>query len=169
MLVEQVSLSDLDIGSMDMSEHIATIEWKRTSDDFAYATYNREHTWKFEGGESVRASAAPAYQGDPSCVDPEEAFVASLSSCHMLTFLALCTKEKLVVDSYIDEAIGYMTKSDDGRMSIAKVVLRPSITFGGDGAPAQQVLDDLHHEAHKLCFIANSVKTEVLVEAPAEG
>ena len=151
-----------------MSEHFAIIEWNRTSDDFAYATYNREHTWKFEGGESVRASAAPSYQGDPSCVDPEEAFVASLSSCHMLTFLALCTKKKLTVDSYTDEAIGYMAKTDDSRLAITKVVLRPSIKFGGDGAPDQGVLDDLHHEAHKQCFIANSVKTEVVVEARAK-
>ncbi len=149
-----------------MSEHSATIQWKRTSDDFAYASYNREHTWKFEGGETVKASAAPSYQGDPSCVDPEEAFVASLSSCHMLTFLALCTKEKLVVDSYTDEAIGHMTKADDGRLSITKVVLRPRIEFGGDGTPDQGVLDNLHHEAHMLCFIANSVKTEVVVESP---
>lgn len=151
-----------------MSEHLAKIEWKRTSDDFAYATYNREHTWKFDGGESVRASAAPSFQGDPSCIDPEEAFVASLSACHMLTFLALCTKEKLIVDSYIDEAKGHMAKSETGGMAIEKVVLRPQITFGGDGAPDQSALADLHHKAHKQCFIANSVKTEVVVEASIE-
>ena len=152
-----------------MSEHFATIKWIRTSDDFAYATYNREHTWNFDGGESVRASAAPSFQGDPSCVDPEEAFVASLSSRHMLTFLALCTKKKLVVESYIDEAKGHMAKTDEGEMAIKRVVLRPQIRFGGDGSPDQGVLDDLHHEAHKHCFIANSVKTEVVVEAPTEG
>lgn len=152
-----------------MSEHSATIEWHRTSDDFAYATYNREHTWTFDGGESVRASAAPGYAGDPSCVDPEEAFVASISACHMLTFLALCTKKKFVVESYIDEAVGRMEKTDEGRMAITKVVLRPRIEFGGDGAPDQSVLDELHHGAHKHCFIANSVKTEVVVEAPASG
>jgi organic hydroperoxide reductase OsmC/OhrA len=150
-----------------MSEHHATIEWNRTSDDFGYATYNREHTWKFEGGESVRASAAPGYKGDPSCVDPEEAFVASLSACHMLTFLALCTKKKLVVDSYVDAAIGHLEKTEAGRLAITKVVLRPRIEFGEGGAPAQGVLDELHHKAHELCFIANSVKTEIAVEAPA--
>lgn len=148
-----------------MSEHFARIEWKRTSDDFAYATYNREHTWKFDGGESVRASAAPSFQGDPSCIDPEEAFVASLSACHMLTFLALCTKKKLIVDSYIDEARGHMAKTDSGSIAIVKVVLRPQITFGGDAAPDQSVFTDLHHEAHNQCFIANSVKTEIVVEA----
>ena len=146
-----------------MSEHPATIEWNRTSDDFTYATYNREHTWKFDGGESVRASAAPGYQGDASCVDPEEAFVASLSSCHMLTFLALCAKKRLVVDSYIDDAIGHLEKTDEGRMAITRVVLRPRIEFGGDGAPDEGVLDELHHRAHELCFIANSVKSKIHV------
>ena len=147
-----------------MSEHLATVRWNRTSDDFEYAAYNREHTWEFGGGESVRASAAPAYLGDPSRVDPEEAFVASLSSCHMLTFLAICAKKKIVVDSYLDEAIGSMEKTDEGRMAITKVVLRPRVEFGGDTAPNPEVLDELHYSAHEHCFIANSVKTDVVVE-----
>lgn len=167
MLQKHPSGTDSDNWRINMSEHSARVEWNRTSDDFAYETYNREHTWKFEGGESVNASAAAGFLGDPSCVDPEEAFVASLSSCHMLTFLALCAKKRLVVDSYIDDAIGLMEKTDEGKMAVIKVVLRPSISFGGEGAPDQGVVDDLHHHAHELCFIANSVKTEVLVETPA--
>lgn len=149
-----------------MSEHSAVIRWRRTSDDFAYSTYNREHAWEFDGGESVRASAAPAYKGDPSCVDPEEAFIASLSACHMLTFLALCTKQGLVVDSYVDEAVGHLERLETGGMAITRVVLRPRIEFGGDGPPDDGVLDGLHRDAHTHCFIARSVRTEVVVEAP---
>ncbi|MEC8320920.1 MAG: OsmC family protein [Planctomycetota bacterium] len=148
-----------------MSEHSAVIRWRRTSDDFAYSTYNREHAWEFDGGESVRASAAPAYKGDPSCVDPEEAFIASLSACHMLTFLALCTKQGLVVDSYVDEAVGRLERTEEGEMAITRVVLRPSIEFGGEGAPDEGVLAELHRDAHRHCFIARSVRTEVVVEA----
>ena len=150
-----------------MSEHVATVEWTRSSPDFRYATYNREHMWRFPGGASVPASAAPDYQGDPSHVDPEEAFVASLSSCHMLTFLALCTKKKLVVDGYRDEAVGTLEKRDDGHSCIGRVILRPRIDFGGDGAPAPDVLHELHEQAHAMCFIANSVTTKVTVEETA--
>ena len=151
-----------------MSEHSAVIRWRRSGDDFDYATYNREHTWTFDGGESVRASAAPAYKGDPSCVDPEEAFIASLSACHMLTFLALCTKRRLVVDSYVDTAIGRLERTEEGVMAITRVVLRPRIEFGGDGAPDEGVIAELHRDAHTHCFIARSVRTEVVVEAPRD-
>lgn len=152
-----------------MPEHSAVIRWRRAGDDFDYATYNREHEWEFDGGESVRASAAPAYKGDPSCVDPEEAFSASLSACHILTFLALCTRKGLVVDSYVDEAIGHLERPETGGMAITRVVLRPRIEFGGDGPPDDGVLDGLHRDAHKHCFIANSVTTVVEVEAPRDA
>ena len=152
-----------------MSEHSAVIRWRRSGDDFDYATYNREHTWTFDGGESVRASAAPAYKGDPSCVDPEEAFIASLSACHMLTFLALCTKRRLVVDSYVDTAVGRLERTEEGGMAITRVVLSPSIEFGGDWPPDDGVLDGLHRDAHKHCFIANSVTTVVEVEPPRDA
>src|SRR6516225_9974001 len=106
-----------------MSEHKATIEWKRETPDFAYQTYNRDHEWSFDAGITVRASAAPAYLGSESCVDPEEAFVASLSSCHMLTFLAIAARKKYVVDSYRDNAIGVLDKDSSGRLAVVKVTL----------------------------------------------
>jgi len=146
-----------------MSEHVATIYWKRTSADFSYATYNREHTWRFDNGVEVAASATLAFKGSPACVDPEEAFVASLSSCHMLTFLAIASRKNLVVDAYHDDAAGYLEKSDAGKLWIARVTLRPSVTFQGP-PPSADALDSLHDAAHHNCFLANSVKTEVTVE-----
>ena len=147
-----------------MSEHRATIEWQRGSVDFTYETYSRDHVWRFEGGVEVAASAAPTYAGSSERVDPEEAFVAALSSCHMLTFLAIAARSKLVVDKYSDHAIGIMEKNDDGRLAITRVELRPRIVFGGDTQPSPEQLDKMHHSSHKHCFIANSVKTKVTVE-----
>ena len=106
---------------------------------------------------------APAYLGSPANVDPEEAFVASLSSCHMLTFLAIACKQKFMLDSYQDEAVGHMEKNAEGKMAITRVELRPKITWGGDRTPSAEQLDEMHHAAHENCFIANSVKTEVTV------
>src|SRR5664279_5438718 len=100
-----------------MSEHAVTIDWKRETPDFAYETYNRDHDWRFDAGITVRASANPAYLGNASCVDPEEAFIASLSSCHMLSFLALAVNKKYVVDSYLDEAVGVLEKDATGRLA----------------------------------------------------
>lgn len=148
-----------------MSEHTATVAWERGGRDFTYQAYSRDHEWRFDGGAVVRASASPAYLGGEDCVDPEEAFIASLSSCHMLTFLALAAKEKLVVDSYVDAAIGHLEKGADGKMAVTRVVLRPKIVFSG-GDPSAELLDKLHHLSHEMCFIANSVKTEVTVEEP---
>src|SRR5438067_4404070 len=113
-----------------MSEHKITLAWQRQSADFTYTSYNRDHAWSFDGGATVAASAAPAYQGNPTLVDPEEAFVASLASCHMLTFLAIACKKRFVVDSYRDEAVGFMEKNAEGKMAITRVVLRPRIEFG---------------------------------------
>jgi len=146
-----------------MSEHAAKVVWKRGDHEFTYQKYSRDHEWRFDGGQTVRASASPQYMGSEDCVDPEEAFVASLSACHMLTFLALCTKEKLVVDSYEDNAVGYLENSNDGKMWMARVVLRPNIMFLG-GDPSVETLDKLHHHSHEMCFIANSVKTAIDVE-----
>ena len=147
-----------------MSEHKATIEWKRESPDFSFETYNRDHDWSFDAGITVRASAAPAYKGNERCVDPEEAFVASLASCHMLTFLAVACKRRHVVDDYRDEAIGVLGKDAEGRLAITRVTLRPRVTFGGERTPTPEELRQLHEQAHHACFIANSVKTEVVVE-----
>ena len=148
-----------------MSEHRATVSWRRESDDFAYESYNRGHGWSFDSGVEVPASAAPDFLGDPDRVDPEEAFVAAISSCHMLTFLAIAARKRLVVDGYRDEAVGHMEKNEDGRLAITRVVLRPRIEFAGDGAPSADVLEKMHHQAHEHCFIANSVRTEVTVES----
>jgi organic hydroperoxide reductase OsmC/OhrA len=147
-----------------MSEHHATIDWKRETPDFAYETYNRDHNWRFDGGVTVRASANPAYLGGESCVDPEEAFVASLSSCHMLTFLALAAKKRYVVDSYRDQAVGILAKDAAGNLAVTKVTLRPEVRISGDKLPTTEELRQLHDRAHHACFIANSVKTEVVVE-----
>jgi len=111
----------------------------------------------------MTATAAPAYLGNPANVDPEEAFVASLSSCHMLTFLAIACKQKFVLDSYEDEAVGHMEKNAEGKMAITRVDLHPKITWRGDRIPSAEQLDKMHHAAHENCFIANSVKTEVTV------
>jgi len=149
-----------------MSEHRVNLRWERGSSEFTYETYPRDHRWAFDGGATVRVTAAPAYKGNPELVDPEEAFVAALSSCHMLTFLALAAKKKLVVDRYTDDAVGHMAKTPEGRTAITRVELHPSIDFGGDGPPDAATLDALHHKAHELCFIANSVKSDVVVHAP---
>lgn len=148
-----------------MSEHKVTIEWKRETPDFAYETYNRDHDWTFDAGVTIRASATPAYLGSESCVDPEEAFVASLSSCHMLTFLAVAARKRYVVDDYHDEAVGVLEKDAQGRLAITRAILRPKVTFGGQKTPTTEELRQLHDQAHHSCFIANSVKTEVVVES----
>ncbi len=147
-----------------MSEHAVTIDWKRETPDFAYESYNRDHDWHFDAGITVRASANPAYLGGASCVNPEEAFVASLSSCHMLTFLAIAARKRYVVDSYRDQAIGILAKNEAGNLAITKVTLRPEVRFGGDKRPTPDELIRLHDQAHHACFIASSVKTEVVVE-----
>jgi organic hydroperoxide reductase OsmC/OhrA len=147
-----------------MSEHKITLTWERGDQPFEYQKYSRDHTWKFDGGHEMQASAAPAYLGNPKNVDPEEAFVASLSSCHMLTFLAVACKKKFVLDEYVDEAVGHMEKNENGKMAITKVTLKPKIKFSGDKQPTPEELDEMHNFAHTECFIANSVKTEVTVE-----
>jgi organic hydroperoxide reductase OsmC/OhrA len=147
-----------------MSEHKISLEWKRATPDFQYQTYNRDHAWKFDGGHEIQASAAPAYLGDPKNVDPEEAFVASLSSCHMLTFLAVACKRKFVLDEYADEAVGHMEKNAEGKLAITRVILKQKLKFSGDKQPTTEEIDEMNHAAHDQCFIANSVKTEVTVE-----
>jgi organic hydroperoxide reductase OsmC/OhrA len=146
-----------------MSEHRATIAWKRSSDDFKYDTYNRDHVWHIDGGIDVPASAAPEYRGTMDRVDPERALVASLSACHMLTFLALAARKRLVVDSYEDEASGVMTKNAKGKLFVSHVTLRPKIAWAGE-APSAEEIGRMHHKSHEECFIANSVLTEIAVE-----
>ena len=145
-----------------MSEHKATIRWSREGKDFTYKTYNRDHVWTANGNQ-IPASATPAYLGNPNRVDPEAALVAALSSCHMLTFLALACNKGFVVESYEDDAVGQLEKNAAGKMAITRVELRPNIVFGGTKQPTAADMEWLHDKAHKECFIANSVTTEVTV------
>ncbi|CAV27640.1 OsmC family protein [Vibrio atlanticus] len=152
-----------------MSEYGAVIRWKKAEDEaFSDNQYSRGHTWEFDGGITVPASSSPHVVPLPFSVeaniDPEEAFIAALSSCHMLTFLGIAAKQKYVVDSYVDDAVGVLEEDESGRSSVTKVTLRPDIVFSGSKIPTAKQLDKLHHLAHKNCFIANSVKTEIKVE-----
>lgn len=150
-----------------MSEHRATIRWKYSGSDFVRGRYSREHVWTFDGGITVAASPSPsvvpAPYSNPANVDPEEAFVAAVSSCHMLTYLYVASRAGFAIDSYIDEAVGVMTKNESGHFWVSKVTLHPNIQYSGTPPTAVQARD-LHHQAHEQCFIANSIKTEVVVE-----
>jgi len=148
-----------------MSEHTAMIDWKRETPDFEYQSYNRDHDWVLDAGITVRASANPAYQGNERRVDPEEAFVASLSSCHVLTFLAIACKKRFTVNGYRDQAVGILGKDQTGRLAMTRVTLHPEVRFSGEKTPTPEELAQMHDQAHHACFIANSVKTEVVVES----
>jgi len=155
-----------------MSEHRATIEWTSSAapGDFVKGRYSREHRWTFDGGVIVEASPSPSVVPAPwsnaKHVDPEESFVASISSCHMLTFLFVAAKAGFVVTHYRDAAVGVMTKTAGGVAWISRVTLAPEITYAGDKQPAPDEVARLHHAAHEGCFIANSVKTEIVVAEP---
>src|ERR1051325_7579253 len=155
-----------------MSKQKATIDWKRSGPDFLKGKYSREHTWTFDGGLTVPASPSPsvvpAPWSNPAHVDPEEAFVAAISSCHMLTFVYLASRQGFVVDHYRDEAVGAMTKNEQGTPWISVVTLHPEIVYSGEKRPTPEETERLHHLAHQQCFIANSVKTEVTVGKKVE-
>jgi len=150
-----------------MSEHRATIVWKNDSPEFMQGRYSRAHTWTFDGGLSVPASASPSVVrpplSNPAAVDPEEAFVASLSSCHMLTFVHLARRAGFQVDSYEDDAIGTMTPNERKVPWISAVALNPRVVYGGQRSPTPEEEAHLHHEAHEQCFVAQSVKTAITV------
>lgn len=155
-----------------MASYSATIAWQRNGAAFTDSKYSRAHEWRFDGGAVVRGSSSPHVVrppfSDPSAVDPEEAFVASLSSCHMLWFLSLAARRGFVVERYEDQAVGVMAKNEVGKEAMTVVTLRPKVTFAGR-EPGRAELDSLHHQAHQECFIASSVKTEVRCEtAPHE-
>ena len=147
-----------------MSEHKVTVEWERETESFSYDAYNRDHLWTFDGGVRVAASAAPAFRGNPANVNPEDALVAALSSCHMLTFLALAARKQFVVDGYLDHAVGFLEKNVNGKLAMTRVILHPKVTFGGQNIPTVEQMKSLHERAHGECFIANSVTTNVTVE-----
>lgn len=150
-----------------MGQHTATIVWQRQGAVFTDQKYSRAHEWRFDGGAVVPGSSSPQVVrvpwSDSSAVDPEEALVASLSSCHMLFFLSLAAATGLVVDSYEDTAVGVMAKNEAGKMAVTVVTLRPKAVFAGR-QPTPQQLAELHHRSHEECFIASSVKTEVRCE-----
>lgn len=153
-----------------MSEHRASVQWQRADgEDFARGRYSRAHRWHFDGGAEVRASASPqvvrAPWSDPAAVDPEEAYIAALSSCHMLWFLSLAAAAGFVVEKYDDEPVGHLREVRPQREAISDVILRPRVTFDPAHAPDAAGLDALHHAAHEHCFLANSVNSTIRIEA----
>lgn len=154
-----------------MSTYTARIAWQRGEQKFTDNRYSRAHTWAFDGGTVVPASSSPSVvprpMSDATAVDPEEAFVASLSSCHMLWFLSIAAKHGYLIDAYVDDASGVMTKNDTGRLAMTSVTLRPRVTFTGAKVPDRAALDALHREAHEECFIAASIRSEVRIEPQA--
>jgi organic hydroperoxide reductase OsmC/OhrA len=151
-----------------MAKYSTEVIWTRGTQPFIDKKYSRRHAWRFDGGVEVPGSSSPhvvpAPYSDVTAVDPEEAFVASLSSCHLLWFLSLAAERKFTVDEYSDNAEGVMAKNSEGRWAMTVVTLRPRVRFSGELQPTRDELDALHHEAHEQCFIANSVKTDVRCE-----
>lgn len=151
-----------------MSHYTAQVLWQRGDQDFLGNRYSRRHLIRFDGGAEMTGSSSPQVVpepwSDPAGVDPEEAFVASLSTCHMLWFLSLAAKRGFCVDSYTDNAEGVMARNGAGKMAMTQVTLRPSVEFFGDKRPTREEIDHLHHKAHEECFIANSVTTDVRCE-----
>jgi organic hydroperoxide reductase OsmC/OhrA len=149
--------------------HTATVVWERGDEPFVDNRYRRRHVIRFDGGAELAGSSSPTVVrpplSDPSAVDPEEMFIASLSSCHMLWFLSLAAKEKFRVDRYEDEAEGVMEKNAEGKLAMTRVTLRPRVAFSGEKVPSARELERLHHEAHEECFIASSVKADVRIES----
>lgn len=153
-----------------MTEHRAFISWRQAGGDFLRGRFSREHTWRFDGGATVTATAAPAVVppplSNPAGVDPEEALVAAASSCHMLTFLWLASRQGFVIDSYDDEATGTMARNEKGIPWISAITLRPRIAYGGARRPTAEEEARLHEQAHEQCFITQSIKAEITVAAP---
>jgi organic hydroperoxide reductase OsmC/OhrA len=153
-----------------MSTHTALVRWNRPSPEFAAGRYSREHTWRFDGGVEVPASPSPCIVpmpwSNPAHVDPEEAFVASVASCHMLWFLSVAAREGFAVRSYEDAADGVMTRNAAGKLWVSAIALRPRIEWEGPRRPTEAEVARLHKSAHEECFIANSVRTEIRVEPP---
>jgi organic hydroperoxide reductase OsmC/OhrA len=150
-----------------MAGYQATVEWSRSGASFLDNKYSREHTWKFDGGVTIAGSSSPHVvpvpYSNPGAVDPEEALIVALASCHMLSFLYVAGKQGFVVDQYRDEATGKMTKNEAGKYWVSEVTLHPKIEFSGQKRPSPPEIETLHHLAHEECFIANSVKTDIRI------
>lgn len=151
-----------------MARYLAEVLWTRDGQDFLDKRYSRRHTLRFDGGLTIPGSSSPQVvpvpYSDPAAVDPEEAFVAALSSCHMLWFLSLAAERGFRVDRYADTASGVMGRNAEGRIAMTQVTLRPAVAFSGASLPDRDAILALHHAAHEACFIANSVRTEVRCE-----
>jgi organic hydroperoxide reductase OsmC/OhrA len=151
-----------------MSTYSAELLWQRGEQNFLDNRYSRKHLIRFDGGLQVPGSSSPSVvrvpMSDPAAVDPEETFVASLASCHMLWFLSMAIKHKFCVDQYRDAASGIMAKNEQGKLAMTVVTLRPDVGFSGSQQPSPAQIDQMHHEAHEECFIANSVKSQVRIE-----
>jgi organic hydroperoxide reductase OsmC/OhrA len=151
-----------------MSDHTIALEWNRSTPDFNYDTYSRNHVVRFGPVGKVCGSAAPEFHGDPECLDPEQAFVMALSSCHMLTFLAIASKKGYVVDKYMDGATGVLGRNTSGKSAVIRVELRPDVVFSGPSIPSPEEFSSLHDRAHHGCIIANSIGSCVeVVIAPS--
>ncbi len=146
-----------------MSQHTSRITWKRTTPTFSYEDYNRDHIWEVKDGVTISASAAPDFLGTHGHCDPEEALVSALSSCHMLTFLVITSKKRYVVDSYEDTPVGYLEPNEKGIQAILRIELQPKVVFSGEKQPTLEELKALHDKAHHHCFVANSIRAEVVV------
>ncbi|MDG2122918.1 MAG: OsmC family protein [Verrucomicrobiales bacterium] len=144
-----------------MSQHTVKLSWNRNGTAFGYKDYSRDHLIDFGHGVTLETSAAAEYLGTAEIPDPEQTFVASLSSCHALTFFALCSFQKLTLDSYTDNAVGYLEKGENGKPILARVELHPVTKFADGVTVTPGQLQQLHHKAHQECFLANSVKTEI--------
>jgi organic hydroperoxide reductase OsmC/OhrA len=150
-----------------MKTFAAQVAWQRAGQPFLDGRYSRAHDWQFDGGLHVPASSSPLSvpvpMSDPAAVDPEEALVAAASSCHMLFFLSIAAQRGFTVDSYADDAVGYLGADTDACCAMTRIELRPAIVFGGEHQPSRAELDEIHHLAHARCYIANSLKTDVVV------
>lgn len=147
-----------------MSEYKTRLSWKSESEDFSYKAYTRTHEWTFGGGQEIAASAAPEFLGKAEFVNPEEAFAASLGSCHLLTFLAIASFKNFSIRSYTDECVAIVEKNKDRKKAVTRVYLRPQVEFYGENLPGEEEIKSMHDKAHNECFISNSVLTEVIVE-----
>jgi organic hydroperoxide reductase OsmC/OhrA len=151
-----------------MHKYEATVAWERNGQQFGDNRYSRAHEWRFDGGARVLGSPSPLSveppMSDPAGVDPEEALIAAASSCHMLFFLAYAAKRGFVVDSYVDEAFGVMEKNSENKYAITRITLRPQIIFSGEHMPTAEDISQIHHDSHEQCYVANSLKSEIVIE-----
>tara|TARA_B100000767_G_scaffold266100_1_gene283016 strand:+ start:296 stop:772 length:477 start_codon:yes stop_codon:yes gene_type:complete len=152
-----------------MSTYVATVQWQRSlNEQFIDNQYSRAHQWLFDGGSIIDASSSPHIVASPHSVeanvDPEEAFIASLSSCHMLFFLSIAAKHKFIIDKYEDNASGILQKNNQGKYAMTKVTLKPEVIFSSNAKPSLKKFEKMHHQAHQQCFIANSVHTDIVIE-----